>query len=437
MNRFEQLRNHTTSLAVIGLGYIGLPLAIALAEKYNVIGFDVDEEKINSYRDGVDSTNEVGDMILQKTTMTFTSDITNLYGCTWFIIAVPTPIHKDKTPNLSVLMTASKMVAAILKPGDIVVYESTVYPGTTEELSIPILEEHSDLRHGEDFAVGYSPERINPGDKLNTLQHITKVVSAADVETLEAISALYGSIITKGIHRAPSIPIAEAAKIVENAQRDINIAFTNELAIIFEKMGIHTQSVLEAARTKWNFLDFRPGLVGGHCIGVDPYYFTYKAEQLGYHSQIILAGRKINDGMGKYIANQTVKKMIQSKQHIAGGKVAILGITFKENVADIRNSKVMDIIWELEDYGLEVIVHDPIADANTVQSTFSIPLVNVDELDNVDCIVLAVPHQIFKQTYDLNLFESWYRNATKVFVDVKSVYNKDMLESAGYVYWSL
>jgi len=437
MHLFELVKANREQIAVIGLGYVGLPLAIELATKYNVVGFDINREKVVNYRMGIDVTGEIGKEKLQASNIAFTHSLDTLSKCKWFIIAVPTPINDDKTPDLSSVITASEMVGKQLQKGSIVVFESTVYPGTTEEICIPILEKVSGLKINRDFKVGYSPERINPGDSMNTLTKIIKIVSSTDDAGLREIAALYRSIIHAGIHEAASIKIAEAAKIIENAQRDINIAFTNELAMIFHKMGIHTKSVLEAAATKWNFLEFTPGLVGGHCIGVDPYYFTYKAEQLGYHSQIILAGRKINDDMGKYIANHTIKKMIQAKQHIAGGKVAVLGITFKENVGDVRNSKVIDIVRELEEYGLEVVVHDPIADADDVQHSFSIPLVGLEQLYNVDCIVLAVPHQFFKQTYDLTIFDGWYRNDTKVFIDVKSAYDKDTLERAGYVYWSL
>lgn len=437
MSLFESIQTKKDTIAVIGLGYVGLPLAVELAAKYDVVGFDINTEKITKYRNGIDVTNEVGNNKLVESNMDFTHDIEVLEKCKWFIIAVPTPINDDKTPDLSPVIAASEMVGEQMPKGSIIVFESTVYPGTTEEICIPILEEKSGLKIGDDFKVGYSPERINPGDSMNTLTKITKIVSSTDEKGLKEIAALYRSIIHAGIHEAASIKIAEAAKVIENAQRDINIAFANELAMICHKMDIHTQAVLDAAATKWNFLDFTPGLVGGHCIGVDPYYFTYKAEQLGYHSQIILAGRKINDDMGKYIAENTIKKMIQAKQHIAGGKVAVLGMTFKENVADIRNSKVIDIVRELKDYGLEVPVHDPVADADDVKHTFSIKLADIDHIHDVDCIIIAVPHQIFKQTYDQYLFDQWYRNEKKVFVDVKSAYDKTLLEQQNYYYWSL
>lgn len=437
MYLYEQLKAGKEQIAVIGLGYVGLPLAVELAEKYAVIGFDIDSDKVAQYQRGVDATGEVGDARLQGSTLTFTHNPDVLSACKWMIIAVPTPINDDKTPDLSPVISASRMIGEQLRTDSIVVFESTVYPGTTEEICIPILEEKSGLHLSADFKVGYSPERINPGDSKNTLTQITKIVSSTDGEGLREIAALYRSIVHAGVHEAASIKIAEAAKIIENAQRDINIAFTNELAMIFQKMGIHTQSVLEAAATKWNFLKFTPGLVGGHCIGVDPYYFTYKAEQLGYHSQIILAGRKINDDMGKFIAHHIIKKMIQAGQPIAGARVAILGITFKENVPDVRNSKVIDIIRELEEYGVEVIVHDPVADAEAVRDTFTVELVGTDSLCDLDSIVMAVPHRLFEQSFDQRVFSEWYRNGTKVFIDVKSAYDKDVFENDGYVYWSL
>lgn len=424
-------------IAVVGLGYVGLPLAVELAGKYKVIGFDTDAGKIAQYKRGIDVTGEVGDKRLNESTLVFTDEADTLKSCQWIIIAVPTPINDDKTPNLSPVITASRMIGARLQKGTIVVFESTVYPGTTEEICIPILEEASGLSNGSDFGVGYSPERINPGDSRNTLTQITKIVSGTDEAVRQEIGALYRSIVDAGVHEAESIKIAEAAKIIENAQRDINIAFTNELAMICHKMGIHTQAVLEAAATKWNYLPFTPGLVGGHCIGVDPYYFTYKAEQLGYHSQIILAGRKINDDMGKFIAGHIIKTMIQAGQPIAGARVAVLGITFKENVSDVRNSKVIDIIRELEEYGIEVLVHDPVADPDAVRETFSLELAGVNALTNMDAIVAAVAHREFKQIFDPYVFDGWYRNDTKVFIDVKNACDKDVFEREGYVYWSL
>ncbi|HEX6593673.1 MAG TPA: nucleotide sugar dehydrogenase [Bacillota bacterium] len=437
MSLFDDIQSKKEKISVIGLGYVGLPLAIELAKKYDVIGYDINDDKLEQYRNGHDVTGEVGDDTIRQTTMTFSSDATDLQQCRFHIVAVPTPINTDKTPNLGPIISASKTIGRHLTKGSIVVYESTVYPGTTEEICLPILEEESGLQFGTDFKVGYSPERINPGDKVNTLTKITKVVSGSDEEALREISQLYGSIIEAGVHEAESIKVAEASKVIENSQRDINIAFMNELSMVFNKMDIDTKAVLEAANTKWNFLNFTPGLVGGHCIGVDPYYFTYKAEQLGYHSQIILAGRKINDDMGKHIASNIIKTMIKAKQQIDGARVGVLGITFKENVSDVRNTKVIDIIEELKDYGVEVLVHDPVADAEDVQREFGIQLVDGEELTDLDCVVVAVPHEKIKETYHLNHLNSLYRTDKKVLIDIKSFYDRKRCETEGFHYWSL
>ena len=437
MNLFEKLQSKEETLTVIGLGYVGLPLAVEFAKKYDVAGFDLNQDKLAQYRNGTDVTEEVGDEMVRNTTMSFTSDEADLKNSKFHVVAVPTPINADKTPDLNPVIGASETVGRNLTKGAYVVYESTVYPGTTEEICIPILEKESGLKYGEDFKVGYSPERINPGDKKNTLTQIVKVVSGSDAEALKTISNVYGSIIEAGVHEAESIKVAEASKVIENSQRDINIAFMNELSMVFNKMDIDTKAVLEAAGTKWNFLKFTPGLVGGHCIGVDPYYFTYKAEQLGYHSQIILSGRKINDDMGKYIASNTIKKMIKAKQGVDGSRVAILGLTFKENVADVRNTKIIDIIHELEDYGVEVVVHDPVADPHAVQDEFGIQLADDADLKNLDCVVLAVPHDEYKETYDLDKLANLYRNDKKVLVDVKSILDRQTCEAKGYYYWSL
>ncbi len=385
MNLFQQIQDKNVKISVIGLGYVGLPLAVELAKKYDVVGFDLNEAKIAQYRKGIDVTDEVGNEALKDSSLVLTSAPSDISDCKFHIVAVPTPINSDKTPNLNPVISASEIVGKHLSEGSIVVYESTVYPGTTEEVCIPILEENSHLEYGKDFKVGYSPERINPGDKVNTLVTIQKIVSGSDEEALKEISALYGSIIRGGIFEAESIKVAEAAKVIENSQRDINIAFMNELSMVFNKMDIDTKAVLEAAGTKWNFLKFTPGLVGGHCIGVDPYYFTYKAEQLGYHSQIILAGRKINDDMGRYIASNIIKKMINSKLQINGARVAILGLTFKENVADVRNTKVNDIVDELMEYGVDVLVHDPKASPKEVKEVFGFDLVQDNELKKSRC----------------------------------------------------
>lgn len=437
MSLFEKLKAKEEKLSVIGLGYVGLPVAIEFAKKYDVIGYDIAEQKLQKYQAGIDVTNEVGDEAVKNTTMLFTSDETDLKQCKFHVVAVPTPINTDKTPNLKPIISASKTVGRNLTKGSIVVYESTVYPGTTEEICVPILEEESGLTYGQDFKVGYSPERINPGDKVNTLTKIVKVVSGSDEQALREISDVYASIIEAGVHEAESIKVAEAAKVIENSQRDINIAFMNELSKVFNKMGIHTKAVLEAARTKWNFLPFTPGLVGGHCIGVDPYYFTYKAEQLGYHSQIILAGRKINDSMGKHVASNVVKTMIKAKKQVNGAKVAIFGLTFKENVADVRNTKVIDVIKELEDYDVNVVVHDPVADKEEVLEEFNIHLADKGDLTDLDAIIFAVPHAQYKEEYTLDSFEKMYRDDTKVFIDIKSVFDKKDCEERGFYYWSL
>lgn len=434
---FLNLQNKQEKISVIGLGYVGLPVAIEFAKEYDVIGFDINEEKIETYLRGIDVTEEVGDEELQKSTITFSTNEKDLKQCKFHIVAVPTPINLDKTPNLAPIINASETIGRNLVKGSIIVFESTVYPGTTEEVCIPIIEKVSGLTFGKDFKVGYSPERINPGDKVNTLTKITKVVSGSDNEALRIISDLYASIIEAGVFEAESIRVAEAAKVIENSQRDINIAFMNELSMVFNKMGINTKAVLEAARTKWNFLPFTPGLVGGHCIGVDPYYFTYKAEQLGYHSQIILAGRKVNDNMGKHVASNIIKTMIQAKQSIHDARIAILGLTFKENVPDVRNTKVIDIVRELEDYGVELLIHDPAADPAEVQSEFNLTLVDEKDLIDLDAVVYAVPHAFYLEKVSLDWLKKRYRKEEKVLVDIKGVFNQRESEDKGFIYWSL
>ncbi|HLR21308.1 MAG TPA: nucleotide sugar dehydrogenase, partial [Tissierellaceae bacterium] len=362
MNLYKQVRDRKEKVSVIGLGYVGLPLAMSFANVADVIGFDIAEEKINNYINNIDVTKEVGSKVLKETTASFTSNPKDLKKAKFHIVAVPTPITKDKTPNLNPIKGASRTLGQNLTKGSIVVYESTVFPGVTEEICVPILEEESGLEYGIDFKVGYSPERINPGDKVHRLENIVKVVAGMDEESLYIIANIYELVVEAGIHKAENIRVAEAAKVIENAQRDINIAFMNELSIIFDRLDIDTKSVLEAAATKWNFLNFSPGLVGGHCIGVDPYYLTYRAEETGYHSQIVLSGRKINDNMGKYVAENTVKLMIKANKQVKGAKVAILGLTFKENCPDTRNTKVIDVINELKEYGVKTLVHDPQAD---------------------------------------------------------------------------
>ncbi|MBS5953001.1 MAG: nucleotide sugar dehydrogenase [Paraclostridium bifermentans] len=421
-----------------------MPLAIAFANKVNVIGFDANKEKIELYKQGIDVTNEVGNKALKETTALMTSDETKLKEAKFHIIAVPTPINDDKTPDLRPIIGASRVLGRNLTKGSIVVYESTVYPGVTEEVCIPILEKESNMKCGVDFKVGYSPERINPGDKLHRLENITKVVSGMDEESLENIASIYELIIDAGVHRAESIKVAEAAKVIENSQRDINIAFVNELSMIFNKMEIDTKAVLEASGTKWNFLKFYPGLVGGHCIGVDPYYLTHKAEQIGYHSQVILAGRRINDGMGKYVGESTVKNLIKANKQVKGAKVAILGMTFKEDCPDVRNSKVIDIINELKEYGINVFVADPIADENEVKREYGIELTKFENIKNMDAVILAVGHKEYmeltlesiKKLYEEKP-ESLNSEDKLVLIDVKGIFDKKEAQLKNYLYWRL
>lgn len=436
---FYDLINRQEKLAVIGLGYVGMPIAVAFAKKVNVIGFDLNTKKIDLYKSGVDPTNEVGNEVIKQTTVDFTSDETKLKEAKFHIVAVPTPINLDKTPDLAPVEGASRIIGRNLTKGSIVVYESTVYPGVTEDICIPILEKESGLKCGIDFKVGYSPERINPGDKLHTLDKIIKIVSGIDNESLEEISSVYELVIEAGVHKASSIKVAEAAKVVENSQRDINIAFMNELAMVFDRMNIDTKDVIEAMNTKWNALKFYPGLVGGHCIGVDPYYFVYEAERLGYHSQIILSGRKINDGMGEFIADATIKKLILANKVVKQAKVVILGITFKENCPDIRNSKVVDIIKGLNEYGIEPVVVDPTADVEEAKREYGINLVDIRDVKDADCLVLAVAHDVFKQMNldDVDSLFGDIKNHEKVLIDVKSIFDKEEVRSLDYSYWRL
>lgn len=441
---YQKIKDKKENISVIGLGYVGMPLAIAFANKVNVIGFDVNKEKIELYKQGIDVTNEVGNKALKETTALMTSDETKLKEAKFHIIAVPTPINDDKTPDLRPIIGASRVLGRNLTKGSIVVYESTVYPGVTEEVCIPILEKESNMKCGVDFKVGYSPERINPGDKLHRLENITKVVSGMDEESLENIASIYELIIDAGVHRAESIKVAEAAKVIENSQRDINIAFVNELSMIFNKMEIDTKAVLEASGTKWNFLKFYPGLVGGHCIGVDPYYLTHKAEQIGYHSQVILAGRRINDGMGKYVGESTVKNLIKANKQVKGAKVAILGMTFKEDCPDVRNSKVIDIINELKEYGINVFVADPIADENEVKREYGIELTKFENIKNMDAVIVAVGHKEYmeltlesiKKLYEEKP-ESLNSEDKLVLVDVKGIFDKKEAQLKNYLYWRL
>lgn len=436
---FEKIANREEKISVVGLGYVGMPLAVSFARKVEVVGFDVNRAKVQEYLDGKDATNEVGDDVIKNTTVDFTWDEEKLRECKFHIVAVPTPINVDKTPDLRPVIGASRIVGRNLVKGSIVVYESTVYPGVTEELCVPILEKESGLKCGKDFFVGYSPERINPGDKVHRLETIVKIVSGQDEKTLDTVAKVYELVVEAGVHRAESIKVAEAAKVIENSQRDINIAFMNELSIIFNKMGIDTKAVLAAAGTKWNFLNFTPGLVGGHCIGVDPYYLTYKAEELGYHSQIILSGRRINDNMGKYVAESMVKKLIKANKQINGAKVGILGFTFKENCPDTRNSKVIDIVNELKEYGVNVIITDPIAEAHEVKEEYGLDLVKFNEVNNLDGVILAVPHNEYKEL-SIEVLDKLFvdsKNNEKAILDVKGMLNKKEVDSKGYLYWRL
>jgi len=438
-NLYDKIANRDEKISLVGLGYVGMPIAVAFAKKADVLGFDINEEKIEQYKSGIDPTNEVGDQAIVDTTVDFTSDSSRLQEAKFHIVAVPTPITEDNVPNLNPLESASKTVGQNLTKGSIVVYESTVYPGVTEDVCIPILEKESGLTHGKDFKVGFSPERINPGDKVNTLETIVKVVSGSDEEALDIISQTYGLVVDAGVHKAESIRVAEAAKVIENAQRDINIAFMNELSIIFNMMDIDTKAVLEAAGTKWNFLNFTPGLVGGHCIGVDPYYLTYRAEQLGYHPNVVLAGREINDGMGKYVAESLVKELIQADVNIKQAKVAILGFTFKENVPDIRNTRVIDIVDELKDYGIEPLIHDPQADFDEVYDEYGIEMDAYEDIKDMDAIILTVNHDEYKALTKED-FDKLYKddaNSSKVMVDVKGMLDRDEVETNGYNYWRL
>lgn len=438
MDVYTKIVNRESKISLIGLGYVGLPIAIAFAKKVSVVGFDVNRTKIDQYLAGIDSTKEVGNAAVQSSSVEFTSDPTRLKEANFHIVAVPTPVNSDKTPDLRPVESASHLLGKQIKKGDIIVYESTVYPGVTEEICVPILELESGLSCGQDFKVGYSPERINPGDQEHRLETIIKVVSGMDEEALDEIAKVYSLVIQAGVYRASSIKVAEAAKVIENAQRDINIAFMNELSIIFHRMGIDTREVLNAAGTKWNFLRFIPGLVGGHCIGVDPYYLTYKAEQLGYHSQIISAGRRINDGMGKYVAESLVKSLIRSDIPVKSSSVALLGFTFKENVPDTRNTKAIDIVKELQEYGINPVVVDPVADAAEAFHEYGMKFEQLESLHDLDAIIIVVGHSVFSH-FDSTTFTSLFNkgHASKIIFDLKGLYNRTEFESAGFDYWRL
>ena len=438
-NLYEKILAKEEKISLVGLGYVGMPIAVAFAKKVDVIGYDLNAKKIELYKSGIDPTLEVGDDAIKNTTVEFTSDEAKLREAKFHIVAVPTPVNDDHTPDLTPVEGASRILGRNLTKGSIVVFESTVYPGVTEDVCVPILEKESGLKCGVDFKIGYSPERINPGDKVHRLETIVKIVSGMDAETLDVVAKVYELVVEAGVHRAESIKVAEAAKVIENSQRDINIAFMNELSIIFNKMGIDTKAVLEAAGTKWNFLKFFPGLVGGHCIGVDPYYLTYKAEQLGYHSQVILAGRRINDDMGKYVAENVVKKLIAAGKNVKDAKVAILGFTFKENCPDTRNTRVIDIMNELGEYGIVPVVADPVADAEEGKQHYGIEFVDINTVKDMDAVIIAVGHTEF-MNFSMSDIDSMFAsgdNAGKVIVDVKGVLNRKDYSEAGYQYWRL
>ena len=437
MSLFEKIIKKEEKISLVGLGYVGMPIAVAFAAKgVDVVGFDLNKAKIELYKSGVDPTKEVGDEAIKNTSVYFTSDEEDLKKAKFHIVAVPTPVNLDHTPDLTPVVGASEIVGRNLTKGSIVVYESTVYPGVTEDVCIPILEKESGLKCGVDFKIGYSPERINPGDKVHRLENIHKIVSGMDKESLEEIKNVYDLVIEVGTYPVSTIKTAEAVKVVENSQRDINIAFMNELSIIFNKLGIDTKSVLDAAGTKWNFLKFYPGLVGGHCIGVDPYYLTYKAEQVGYHSQIIIAGRRINDDMGKYVAENCVKSLIKSEKTVKNAKVAILGFTFKENCPDTRNSKIYDIVRELREYGIEPVIADPTADADEAKHLYGVEFVDISTIKGVDAVILAVAHDEFAK-FTMSEMDAFFGEGKKVLLDIKGLLNRSEYENAGYCYWRL
>ncbi|MGE4587981.1 MAG: nucleotide sugar dehydrogenase [Acidaminococcaceae bacterium] len=440
MGIYEKIINREANIAVVGLGYVGLPIAVAFADKANTIGFDTNAEKISSYKSGIDLTNEVGDEKIKETPLQFTTEEKDLQNADFIIVAVPTPVNGDETPDLNPVVSASSIVGRNLTKNTIVVFESTVYPGVTEDICIPILEKESGLQCGTDFKIGYSPERINPGDKVHRLENITKIVSGMDEATLEEIAAVYELIIKAGVYKAESIKVAEAAKLVENSQRDINIAFMNEFAMVCELMGINTKSVIDAMNTKWNALGFFPGLVGGHCIGVDPYYFIYKAKMLGYHSQIIAAGRKINNSMGNFVADAVIKSLIQADQNVRHANIYVFGITFKEDCADIRNSRAFDVLKRLAEYDIHPKVVDHVADKQAAKNEFGIDLVRMEEVQNADCLIFLVAHKQFKEM-SLAEVDSLYNlqlpREKRVIIDVKSIFAANAFKNNGYIYWNL
>ncbi|RUM62239.1 MAG: nucleotide sugar dehydrogenase [Persephonella sp.] len=432
-------KGNTEKIAIVGLGYVGLPLAVLLNKKFNLIGFDINPERIKELKNGFDRTKEISKEELINSDIEFTDNPEKISEAKVIIVTVPTPIDEHNIPDLKPIKSATKTVGKYMKKGSIIVYESTVYPGLTEEECVPILEQESNLKWKKDFNVGYSPERVNPGDKEHTIDKIIKVVAGDTPEITEFLAKLYGSVITAGIHKAPNIKTAEAAKVIENTQRDLNIALMNELSLIFNKMGIDTKEVLEAASTKWNFLKFEPGLVGGHCIGVDPYYLTFKAQSIGYHPEVILAGRRINDYMGKFVAESTVKKLIKAGKTVKGSKVLILGLTFKENISDIRNTKVIDVYNELKEYGIDVYIYDPYAYPDEVKEEYGIYLLkSVEEKTPYDAIIVAVKHKPFIEELDFKEYKKLMGDKGKpVLIDIKGLYNKDKAIKEGFLYWRL
>lgn len=440
MNIFERLISKKDYLAVVGLGYVGLPVAIAFAEKVKTIGFDINHEKIDVYKQGVDPTHEVGDEKIQNTSLEFTTDSSRLKEAKIIIVAVPTPINGDKTPNLAPVVNASSVIGKNLSEGSIVVFESTVYPGVTEDICVPILEQESGLICGRDFKVAYSPERINPGDKVHRLENIKKIVAGMDEETLETVTAVYELIIQAGVYKAPSIKVAEAAKLAENAQRDINIAFMNELSMVFDRMDINTKEVIDAMNTKWNALGFHPGLVGGHCIGVDPYYFIYQAEILGYHSQIMAAGRRVNDNMPIFVTDNVIRKLIQSNKNVKQASIYVMGITFKEDCPDMRNSKAVEVCKQLSTYGVNIKIVDPVVEKAEFNKEFSMELTNIEDVQNADCLIFLVAHRQFQAlspTDFARMLKPQDSQTEHVIVDIKNIFKRKDIEEKGYSYWSL
>ena len=439
MGLYEKIVAGEEKVSLVGLGYVGMPIAVAFARKIKVVGYDLNEAKINLYKSGVDPTREVGDEVIKNTTVEFTADETKLREAKFHIVAVPTPVNDDHTPDLTPVEGASRILGRNLTKGSIVVFESTVYPGVTEDVCVPILEKESGLKCGTDFKIGYSPERINPGDKVHRLETITKIVSGMDEETLDEVAKVYELVVEAGVYRADSIKVAEAAKVIENSQRDINIAFMNELAMVFDRMGIDTNEVVDGMNTKWNALGFRPGLVGGHCIGVDPYYFTYEAEKLGYHSQIILNGRMVNDGMGKFVADAAIKQMILAGKSPKNSKVIILGLTFKENCPDTRNSKVDDIIKRLNEYEITPIVVDPWASERDAMHEYGVTLTDLKDAKDADCIIVAVGHNEFKAMSVAQIKGMFKKceDGEKILIDVKGLYSVSDLKASGMKYWRL